>query len=202
MRHGAHRPPGPPKQFDPRRTLEGARDLFWRRGFAGTGLAELEVELGVGRKSLYDTFGNKRALYLASLEHYGDSVIAAICEGLERPGASAFANLERVLGKLARHHGSGESLGCLLGVGLAQAQREDAEVVAALRRGLARLEEAFERTLQLALEAGELRPTVRPRDSARQLVAFVQGIALLGRIADSPAVLRGAVSAALDGLRP
>ena len=129
-------------------------------------------------------------------------MIAAICEGLERPGASAFDNLERVLVKLARHHGSGESLGCLLGVGLAQAQRADTEVVSALRRGLARLEEAFERSLQRALEAGELRPTVRPRDSARQLVALVQGIALLGRIADSPAVLRGAVSAALDGLRP
>src|SRR4029453_9814848 len=98
MSHGAHRPPGPPKQFDRQRTLERARDLFWRRGFDGTGLAELEEELGVGRKSLYDTFGNKRALYLASLEQYGDEVIGAICEGLERPGASAFANLERVLG--------------------------------------------------------------------------------------------------------
>ena len=201
MRHAAHRPPGPAKQFDPQRTLERARDLFWRRGFDGTGLAELEVELGVGRKSLYDTFGNKRALYLASLEHYGDSVIASICEGLERPGSSAFTNLERVFGKLVSHHGSGESLGCLLGVGLAQAQREDSEVVAALRRGLARLEDALERTLQRALEAGELRSTVKPRDAARQLVALVQGIALLGRIADSPAVLRSAVNAALDGLR-
>jgi TetR/AcrR family transcriptional regulator, transcriptional repressor for nem operon len=202
MRHGAHRPPGPPKAFDPQRTLERARDLFWRRGFDGTGLAELEGELGVGRKSLYDTFGNKRALYLASLEHYGDNVIAAICDGLERPDASAFANLERVLGKLARHHGSGESLGCFLGVGLAQAQREDGDVVAALRRGLARLEDVFERTLQRALEAGELRSTVRPKDSARHLVVFVQGLALLGRIADSPAALQGAVRAALDGLRP
>ncbi|TAJ12408.1 MAG: TetR/AcrR family transcriptional regulator [Planctomycetota bacterium] len=201
MRHGARRPPGPPKQFDTQRTLERARDLFWRRGFDGTGLSELEGELGVGRKSLYDTFGNKRALYLASLAHYGDSVIAAICDGLERPGASPLANLERVLGKLARHHASGESHGCLLGVGLAQVQRDDAEIVAALRRELARLEDAFERTLQRALDAGELRPNVRPRDSARQLVAFVQGMALLGRIADSPAVLPTAMSATLDGLR-
>lgn len=201
MSQGARRPPGPPKQFDTQRALERARDLFWRRGFDGTGLSELEGELGVGRKSLYDTYGNKRALYLASLAHYGDSVIAAICDGLERPGASAFANLERVLGKLARHHASGESLGCLLGVGLAQVERDDAEIVAALRRELTRLEDAFERTLQRALDAGELRPTVRPRDSARQLVAFVQGMALLGRIADSTTALPTAVSATVDGLR-
>ena len=201
MRNRVRRPPGARKQFDPGRTLVRARDLFWRRGFDGTGLAELEDELGVGRKSLYDTFGNKRALYLASLEQYGDSVIADICAGLERPGAGAFANLERVLEKLARHHGSGASFGCLLGVGLAQVERADTEVVAALRRGLARLEEAFARTLQRALEAGELRPTVRPRDAALQLVAFAQGLALLGRCADSPVALRGAVSATLDGLR-
>lgn len=201
MRQEGSRAPGPKKQFDPRQTLERARDLFWRRGFDGTGLSELEQELGVGRKSLYDTYGNKRALYLASLEQYCDSVIAAICAGLERPGASALENLERVLGKLARHHGSGESLGCLLGVGVAQVQREDVEVVAALRRGLARLEEAFEAALERALEAGELRATVRPKDAARQLVALVQGLALLGRIDAAPAGLRGAVSATLDGLR-
>jgi AcrR family transcriptional regulator len=46
----------------PPEALEQARDLFWRRGYDGTGVAELEAELGVGRKSLYDTFGNKRAL--------------------------------------------------------------------------------------------------------------------------------------------
>jgi len=201
MPRGSRRPPGPPKSFDPQGTLARARDLFWRRGFDGTGLAELEGELGVGRKSLYDTFGNKRALYVASLELYGDSVIADLCAGLERPGESAFSNLERVLQKLARHHGSGASFGCLLGVGLAQVERADTEVVAALRKGLARLEEGFARTLQRALDAGELRPTVQPRDAARQLVAFAQGLALLGRCADSTVALQGAVRATLAGLR-
>jgi TetR/AcrR family transcriptional repressor of nem operon len=194
--------PGPPKQFDPDRALEQARDLFWRRGYDGTGIAELEAELGIGRKSLYDTFGSKRALYLRALEHYGATVITAICEGLERPDSDALANLERVLDKLARHHGSGESLGCLLGVGLSQVERGDAEVVAVLRTWLARLEKAFEATLQRALEAGALRADVRPREAARQLVALTQGLALMGRIAASPSASREAVRAALAGLRP
>jgi TetR/AcrR family transcriptional regulator, transcriptional repressor for nem operon len=194
--------PGPPKQFDPERALERARDLFWRRGYDGTGLAELEAELGIGRKSLYDTFGSKRALYLRALEHYGATVIAGICAGLERADASPLANLERVLHKLARHHGSGESLGCLLGVGMAQVERDDAEVVAALRAWLVRLERAFELAVQRALEGGELRADVRPREVARQLVALTQGLALMGRISTSPGASREAVRSALDGLRP
>ena len=193
--------PGPAKQFDPEHAIERARDLFWRRGFDGTGIADLEAALGVGRKSLYDTFGNKRSLYLRALDHYGRTVVAAICGGLERPDGSALANLERVLTKLAGHHGSGASLGCLLGVGLAQVERDDREVVAALRAGLTRLEDAFELGLRRARKAGEVRADLRTRDAARQLTALVQGLALLGRVAESPAAARAAVRAALDGLR-
>ena len=193
--------PGPAKQFEPQAALEQARDLFWRRGYDGTGLSDLEAELGVGRKSLYDTFGNKRALYLAALEQYGASVIEAICSGLERADRPAFDNLERVLTKLARHHGSGASLGCLLGVGLAQLERGDEELAALLRRWLGRLEAAFEVALRRAEGEGALRADVRPRDAARQLVALVQGLALLGRVAETPTAHSGAVRAALAGLR-
>ena len=193
--------PGPSKSFDPQTALTQARDLFWRRGYDGTGLAEIEAELGIGRKSLYDTFGNKRALYLAALEHYGTSVIASICAGLERADTPAFDNLERVLTKLARHHGSGESLGCLLGVALGQIERDDAELAALLRRWVERLEQAFEVALERAEVEGALRQQVRPRDAARQLVALVQGLALLGRLAETPTAHVGAVRAALAGLR-
>jgi TetR/AcrR family transcriptional repressor of nem operon len=193
--------PGPAKQFDPGTALERARDLFWRRGYDGTGIAYLEAELGVGRKSLYDTFGNKRALYLAALEQYGASVIASICHGLDRPDTPAIENLERVLTRLARHHGSGASLGCLLGVGLGQIERGDEALATVLRRWLGELAGAFERALYRAAAEGALREGSRPRDGALQLVALIQGLALLGRVADSPSALVGAVRAALSGLR-
>ena len=71
--------PGPAKNFDPDEALETARNVFWRNGYAGTAISELESALGVGRKSLYDTFGSKRELYLRSLEHYTDTVVQRIC---------------------------------------------------------------------------------------------------------------------------
>jgi TetR/AcrR family transcriptional repressor of nem operon len=193
---------GPQKQFDPDRALTQARDLFWRRGFDGTTVGDLEAELGIGRKSLYDTFGNKRELYLRSLEHYGATVIAAITGGLGRAGQSPRENLERVLLRLADHHGSGESRGCLLGVGLGQVDRADAELADVLRRWLGRLEDGFERAVGAAQAAGELRGDLPACDVARQLVALVQGLALLGRVADSPASGRAVVRATLAGLAP
>ena len=119
--------PGPAKSFDPEIALVRARDLFWSRGYDGTGIRDLESELGINRKSLYDTFGSKRALFLRALEQYTDSVIARICTGLADERGTAFENLERVLGKLQAHHASPESRGCLLGVAMGQAEADDEE---------------------------------------------------------------------------
>lgn len=193
--------PGPRKNFDPDQALLAARDTFWRLGYDGTGIAELETELGIGRKSLYDTFGNKRELYLKALERYGDTVIQRICERLENPQASAISNLERTLQRLAQNHGSEESRGCMLGVAMAQAQQEDEELAQLIRSYLARLERALERALRRAQQAGDVRSGLSPRDSARNLVALTQGLALMGRVTEKPDMTRSIVRASLAGLR-
>ena len=193
--------PGPRKSFDTDQALLAARDTFWRLGFEGTGVSDLEIELGIGRKSLYDTFGNKRELYLKALERYADTVIQRICERLENPQASAISNLERTLERLAQHHGSGESQGCLLGVAMAQAQHEDEELAQLIRSYLKRLERALERALRQAQQDGDVRSGLSPRDSARNLVALTQGLALMGRVSEKPAMPRSVVRASLAALR-
>lgn len=196
-----NRKPGPRKRFDPDKALVQSRDLFWRNGYAATGIRELEAEVGVGRKSLYDTFGDKRALFRAALEQYTDSVIERICKGLHDERNSALENLERVLGRLAAHHGSPDSLGCMLGVAMAQANPADTELTAQLRRSLGRLESAFAGNLEQAKVAGDLRSTTDCRDVARQLVALTQGMALMGRVLDTPESTQSMARAALAAIR-
>src|SRR5262245_40180963 len=193
--------PGPAKAFDPDEALERARDLFWRRGYDGSGISEFEQQLGIGRKSLYDTFGSKRELYLKALRHYADTIIARICARLEDEHGQAIDNLEHVLERLQSHHGSGESLGCLLGVAIAQVDRDDAELVEILRSYVQRMELAVERTVRRAQAEGALRADLRPKDVAENLVALTQGMALLGRI-HSRSSRSGSVRAVLQGLRP
>jgi TetR/AcrR family transcriptional regulator, transcriptional repressor for nem operon len=193
--------PGPAKSFDPQIALERARDLFWRRGYAATGITELELALGIGRKSLYDTFGSKRELFLRALEHYADTVLKRICDGLEDPRGAPLENLERVLEKLGKHHGSPGGIGCLLGVAMAQAGSDDAELAALLRGYLKRLEDALERALEAARRSGAIHKSVDSRDAARNLVALTQGMALIGRITEAPTTQRSVVRAALHALR-
>ena len=191
--------PGPAKSFDTDHALEQARDVFWRRGYDGTSVSELESVLGVGRKSLYDTFGSKRELYLRALEQYTDSVIERICRGLQDPRYGPMQNLERVLDRLQKHHTSTSSRGCFLGVAMAQADLDDAELAKLLRGYLARMERAFERTIRSAQSEGSIDADARAKDVARNLVALTQGMALMGRVTAS--VPRAIVRSALHGLR-
>ena len=59
-----------PKEFDIDQVLDRATELFWTKGYEETSMRDLEEGLGVGRQSLYSTFGDKRDLFLAALDRY------------------------------------------------------------------------------------------------------------------------------------
>lgn len=58
------------KQFDPERALQAAVHLFWEKGFLGTSVHDLEAAMGVGRASIYATYGDKEDLFLQALGSY------------------------------------------------------------------------------------------------------------------------------------
>ena len=62
-----------PKAFDPRRALDSALHCFKQHGFNGASLSNLTQEMGVGRASLYATYGDKRALFMRALADYADA---------------------------------------------------------------------------------------------------------------------------------
>ena len=59
-----------PKEFDQDKALRKAIGLFSKQGFAATSTDELMRVMDVGRQSMYDTFGDKRELFLKALEMY------------------------------------------------------------------------------------------------------------------------------------
>jgi TetR/AcrR family transcriptional repressor of nem operon len=48
--------------------------LFWVKGFEATSLDELLAVMKIGRQSLYDTFGDKRALFMEAPVQYRELV--------------------------------------------------------------------------------------------------------------------------------
>src|SRR5918999_5563657 len=76
-----------PKSFDEEAVLDQAVQLFRERGYEGTSLADLEAHLGLGRQSLYNSFGDKHALFLKALDLYRREVGEPGVSRLNAPGA-------------------------------------------------------------------------------------------------------------------
>ena len=64
------------KEFNEEEALDKAMEIFWRQGFEKTSIQDLVDQMGIHRRSLYDTFGDKHALFVQTLERY-ESLIAA-----------------------------------------------------------------------------------------------------------------------------
>src|SRR5882724_2877881 len=61
---------GRPRSYDPDTALAQAMAAFWNAGYTGTSLDDITAGTGMNRPSLYGAFGDKRALYLHTLERY------------------------------------------------------------------------------------------------------------------------------------
>jgi AcrR family transcriptional regulator len=58
------------KQFDVDEVVDQAMRVFWEYGYAGASIERLRAATGLGRGSLYGTFGSKSGLFLKALERY------------------------------------------------------------------------------------------------------------------------------------
>lgn len=63
---------GRSKEFEENVVLQKAMELFWQQGYEKTSMSDLVEHMGIHRKSIYDTFGDKHSLYLKVIELYGE----------------------------------------------------------------------------------------------------------------------------------
>ncbi|CZQ98206.1 TetR/AcrR family transcriptional regulator [Trichococcus collinsii] len=64
------------KEFNEEQALDRAMEIFWRQGFEKTSIQDLVDQMGIHRRSLYDTFGDKHSLFVQTLERY-ESLVAS-----------------------------------------------------------------------------------------------------------------------------
>lgn len=187
---------GPSKQFDIELALTQAMNVFWKRGYEAASLSELTKAMGIGKKSLYDTFGNKQALFLKALEHYVNITLKEMRERLPAEG-SPLSNLKALLQNWQTMQAKPGSCGCMLGTNIADFNTDDEAIAKIMRAYLQRTEDMFTSVLTQAQSIGELKPESNPRYLACLILCTLHGMALLGRVMDEAATLEGARVAAI-----
>ncbi|GAA3214851.1 TetR/AcrR family transcriptional regulator [Actinocorallia longicatena] len=76
---------GRPRSFDADEALDAAMRLFWRTGYDGTSLADLTDAMGINRRSLYATFGNKEDLFHLVVRRYEEGPGRFFAEAVGQP---------------------------------------------------------------------------------------------------------------------
>ncbi|MGZ3418014.1 MAG: TetR/AcrR family transcriptional regulator [Polyangiales bacterium] len=162
-----------PKEFDRDEALGRAMKVFWSRGYDGTSIDDLVKGTGVGRQSLYDTFGDKHAIYLAALDLYRrtagkDAVVKK---------ASPLATLEASFRRMARAAVAGEGERCMMiDAALEIRHSPSEEVERALRENLRANERIIRDLLQAAEGAGEIPQGLDHRAIARTMLNAIHGL--------------------------
>ncbi len=189
--------PGPQKQFDRDEVLERATQLFWERGYEATGMTQLLEHVGIGRQSLYDTFGDKRALFLECLSRYFRDRMGPVMAQLRGPG-SPLDNIRQVFKMFEKMAQESRFCGCMVGNTTAELGHNDPEVAEILAGCYRAMEDAFTDALTRAQELGEISSEQDPRGVAQVLVNTVQGVALLSKVLKDRKLARNVIQTSLS----
>ncbi len=65
---------GRPRKIEPDVILENAMQVFWEKGYDGASMVDIMAATGMHKGSLYQTFGDKKSLFMAALGRYLDDM--------------------------------------------------------------------------------------------------------------------------------
>jgi len=193
------RPRGRPRAYDPDSALSGALRAFWQQGYAGTSLEMLSDATDMNRPSMYAAFGDKRALYLQTLDRYTAEANRLTERALDR-GHSLAEGLRRFYDNALSMYfeKDGSPRGCYL-IGTATTEAgPDPEVAAKLLESLQGFERAIESRIRDAKAAGELDATADPAALAMIASAVLHSIAVRSRAGESRAALKALTDTAIQ----
>src|SRR5258707_6448930 len=125
-----------PKAFDRDTAVQHAMSVLWEQGYEVTSTDDLLRAMGIGRQSMYNTFGDKQRLYIEALQCYQAQYGARLVERL-RASASPLAALRAVLRAVADETPQERARGCMTVNAITECAPTNQEVAALLKpRGL------------------------------------------------------------------
>lgn len=190
-----------PRAFDEEIVLDRAVNLFWCRGYEATSVQDLVNGLGINRASLYNSFGDKYALYRMALDRYKQTNQTGLCTLLttDRPAIDVLQNLlENTIQETANDP---DHKGCFLVNSAIELASHDPEVARVVTDNQC----FFENLLTKLLERGQCEGSVTIAHSAPDLARFVfntiNGLKVLGKVQPDRSALLSVVKVTMDTLR-
>jgi TetR/AcrR family transcriptional repressor of nem operon len=188
-----------PKEFDPDEALDKAMQVFWHKGYEATSIEDLLAAMNLNRGSLYDTFGDKRELFLKAMDRYcAGGAVGSRLSILNQPGP-AIPLIRRFIGSMLEFGLSDpQRRGCLIANTIMELAPHEKDIAKKVAGRLQMLEEAFFTLLTRAKQEGELANGKDPRALARVLVTMMQGTIVMIKAGASADAVKQTAETALS----
>jgi TetR/AcrR family transcriptional regulator, transcriptional repressor for nem operon len=179
------------RSFDEDVVLDAAMARFWERGYVATSVRDLGDAMGLGAASLYNAFGDKRALFARCLDRYLDANMRARIVQLEATSPARQA-IEIWLADIVERS-MHDRLGCMLVNSALEIAPHDAAIAEVVAARLSELEAFFRRCVIAGQRDGSINADRDASDLARLLLTTTVGLRVLARGRPERVVLEGAV---------
>lgn len=172
---------GRPKSFNDNDALERAMRVFWRSGYDATSLDDLLKAMGIPRQSLYRTFGDKRSLFISSLELYRNHIAEALSH-IMQTDIPATNKVDALFSLWSEGVTSPDSNGCMMQNTCGQSVMREKEVIALLTNHQQLIADSLEKILEQGQLEGSINQSIDTRAVTRTVISSINGLFGLSRI--------------------
>ncbi|MDD9266180.1 MULTISPECIES: TetR/AcrR family transcriptional regulator [Paenibacillus] len=171
------------KEFEEKEVLDKAMRLFWEQGYEKTSMTELVEHMGIHRRSLYDTFGDKHNLFLKAMDRFDDKISAALAGGVKRSKTASEA-LQFIFSFMI--DGDEDSpAGCLMVNSAVELAARDAEVDNKSTKSFTTAEQVLKEIILWGQREGEFTSTYNAEELAEYLHNVWIGLRVMARTSAS-----------------
>ena len=168
-----------PKAFDREQALDKAMHLFWQQGYEATSLPELLNTMGIGRQSLYDTFGGKHQLFMESLNRYRGMIWSTL--GDLQSSDVTLKHIQSWFNLMVEFFGDAPyKRACFLINCTMELAPHNDEVAEFVREHYQVMEDAMVNAVERCVERGEM-VAAKPRAMARTLLSTALGMGVYSK---------------------
>lgn len=189
-----------PREFDEHQALLEAMRVFWRKGYDATSIPDLLDATGLSRSSLYETWGDKQALFEAAVQLYFRDVASRPVHCL-RDGDSVRAALTAFFeAQLASFRSRRNPSGCLMINTATSLESQDPRIRAMVADAIDSLRREFLDVLRRGQARGEIDAARDIEALSHMLTGVSCGLNVVARVTRDQGVLRAMAQSAVDAV--
>jgi TetR/AcrR family transcriptional repressor of nem operon len=190
------------KGFEEAEVLDKAVSIFWCKGYNGTSMQDLIDGLGISRSSLYDTFSDKKELFIAALKKYKAEQAAAMIAMIDNSTSILQTIQDLLKGLVVASIQDKENRGCFMINSTIETASHDTDVAAIVAGNMKDIEEALTRSIKKGQQSGEINPNYTPRALARFLFNTISGMKVAAKGGADKKVYDDIVNVTMSVLKP